>query len=237
MPLIHNVRQGSDEWEALRRGKPTASQFDKIITPLGKASAQWEVYANKCIAELILKRRIDDAMASSGAMERGHYLEDEAMRYYEAQTGFDTKLVGFVTTDDGRVGCSPDRLVGDDGLLELKCPLPHTQIGYLLKGGIEDKYKPQLQGQLFVTGRQWVDILAYDPDFPDHVIMRVEREAAYLACLETLLQRFNDYVHTSVLTLAEKWKGINRVPDALEDFLGMTDDVPEIRNAQTLLAG
>jgi hypothetical protein len=65
----------------------------------------------------------------------------------------------------------------------------------------------------------------------------VEREAAYLACLETLLQRFNDYVHTSVLTLAEKWKGINRVPDALEDFLGMTDDVPEIRNAQTLLAG
>lgn len=242
MAKYHDVSQNTEAWEELRRGIPTASAFHKIISPLGKESEQREAYVNICIAEKILKRQIDTQIANSDAMDRGHFLEGDAMRYYEAQTGMDTKPGGFVTTDDGLIGCSPDRLVGDDGLLELKCPLPHTQIGYLIaqikkERGIEVKskldlsikYKPQLQGQLYVTGRKWVDILTYDPDFPDHCVTRVERDEPYLACMEKLLGKFCDEVADGVIMLADHWKGLNDMPESL--------DLPVIRDAQTILAG
>lgn len=223
MPKFHEVAQNSEAWEALRRGIPTASSFDKIITPHGKPSVQWKEYAHRCIAEKILKRPIDFTIAGSNWMQRGHELEGEAVNYYEAQTGKDTQLIGFVTTDDGSVGCSPDRLVGNDGLMEIKCPAPHTQIGYLLTGGVEEKYTPQLQGQLYVTGREWVDILSYDPDFPDHVIIRVTRNDFFIKTLAEALDRFNSYVADGIIDLAERWKGINRTPDALEILIEDND--------------
>ena len=238
MSKYFDIPQRSELWDQARLGICTASQADTIITPLGKETSKdkWQRYAHKLIAEKIMKRRVDSSIASSPWIERGELLEGEAVAYYEAQTGKDTNLICFVTTDDGLSGCSPDRLVGTDGLLEIKVPAPHTQIGYFLRGKLEEQYTPQLQMQLYVTGRKYVDILSYSPDFPDHVIITVERHEAFIACLDTLLKRFNDYVHNGVLELAERWKGINRVPDALEDFFS-SNDVPEIRNAQTLLAG
>lgn len=228
MPKYHEVAQNSEAWETLRRGRPTASSFDKIITPTGKPSAQWREYAHRCIAEKILNRPIDFHIAGSKWMERGHELEGEAVNYYEAQTGSDTKVMGFVTTDDGTVGCSPDRLVGDEGLLEIKCPAPQTQIGYLLTGGVEEKYTPQLQGQLYVTARQWVDILSYDPDFPDHVIMRVTRNEEFIKTLAEAIDKFNSYVADGIIDLAERWKGIVRTPDAIEKLTGDNYYVPAI---------
>lgn len=230
MPKYLDISQNTDEWTTARLGLPTASQADKIITPLGKPSAQWKVYANKCIAEKILKRPVDFSIADSKWMERGHELEKDAINYYEAQTSIDTMPGGFVISDNGTCGCSPDRLAGYEGLLETKCPAPHTQIGYLLSQmpgnedkGIEDKYTPQLQMQLFVTGRKWVDILSYDPDFPDHVIMRVTRNDAYIKCLEALLEKFNDYVADGIIYLADRWKGINYKPDSIDLLLSDND--------------
>lgn len=193
MPKIHDVDQGSEAWERLRIGIPTSSSADKIITPEGKPSKQWEKYAYFLIAERFLDRKINTY--TSAAMENGKIVEEDAANDYELQTGNEAKIVGFITTDDGSIGCSPDRSVGDDGLLEVKCPMPQTQMEYLITGQIDKAYKPQLQMQLFVSGRQWVDIISFNPELPRSII-RVGRDEAYIACLAKLLADFNEFMDT-----------------------------------------
>ncbi len=200
MPKYYDVDQGSEKHEYLRMGIPTSSNFDKIITPLGKPSKQAEKYAYFLIAERFLNRKINTY--TSAAMENGKIMEEDAANDYELQTGRETKAIGFVTTDDGLIGCSPDRFVGDDGLVEFKCPMPQTQIEYLLTGKVDREYWPQLQGQLFVTGRQWVDIMSYNPELP-RCIVRVERDNEFIACLENLLWEFNTFIKEIMAKITE----------------------------------
>src|ERR1051326_7063323 len=91
----------------------------------------------------------------------------------------------------GRMGASPDRLVGDDGQLELKCPSPETHVRYLLfpQKGVDAEYRVQVQGQLYVTKRAWCDVVSYHPDLPS-VIVRVERDEEYIALLAEALTTF-----------------------------------------------
>jgi YqaJ-like recombinase protein len=218
--------QRSEAWDRMRLGIPTASDFKKIITAGGKKSDSWKTYANTCVAERILKRQVDTQIANSFAMQRGEDLEADAVLEYETQTNSDTKLVSFVTTDDGLVGCSPDRLVGDDGLLEIKCPLPQTQINYLLDGDIDKDYKPQLQGQLFVTEREYVDIFAYHPELP-FVIKRVERDEVYIRILEELLGNFNEYITDKIIELAPRFEALGQRRDGIDKLID-GGDVPAI---------
>lgn len=172
--------QGSPEWHAARLGVPTASQFGRILTPTGKLSASADSYMCELIAERMLGVPLN--AASSDFMERGKAMESDAVAWYELQRGMDTEAVGFCLTDDRRAGCSPDRLIGTDGGLEIKCPSPAVHIGYLLDGGISDKYKPQVQGAMWVTGRAWWDTLSYHADLPQ-ALVRVTRDDAYIAAL------------------------------------------------------
>lgn len=190
MPILHQCDQYSDEYARLRLGMPTSSKFEKLISPLGAPSKQWKQYAYHLIAEKLLNRQIDTY--TSPFMERGLGLEPEAVEFYELQNEVKTERIGFVTDDESRWGCSPDRLIGEDGLLEVKSPMPATQVEYLLTGKIDMKYWPQLQGQLFVTERQWVDIIAYHPELPPSII-RVERDVEFIASLEALLIEFNTF--------------------------------------------
>lgn len=188
MPIWHNdVEQGSEAWLKLRAGIPTASEFHKIITPTGKPSAQADGYLHHLLAEAILKRPI--AGPETEAMLRGRELEPQAVAAYELQTGFDTTVCGFVTNDEGTIGASLDRLVDVNGALETKCPNPATHVGYLLSRKIENEKKPQVQGQLYVSGRQWVDVMSYHPEM-DRVIIRVERDEEYIRLLHHLLTDF-----------------------------------------------
>jgi hypothetical protein len=139
-------------------------------------------------------------------MERGQIVEADAAEWYELTENLDTQKIGFITTDDGRIGASPDRLIGDEGLLEIKCPEPAAQVEYLLTGKLERSYYPQLQGQLLVSGRAWVDIVAWSADLPSTVI-RVERDEKYIAGLATELGSFNaeiDRVMGMIRTVAPK---------------------------------
>jgi hypothetical protein len=122
-------------------------------------------------------------------MERGSRMEAEAVAYYDFQQGVVTERVGFITTDDGRYGASPDRLVGEEGLLEIKVPAPHTHIGYLLGKGADKTYKPQIQGQLLVTGRAWVDVMSYNPEMPP-ALVRVQRDDGFIRDLAKHLDDF-----------------------------------------------
>lgn len=219
MPKYHFCDQYSEEYEKLRLGLPTASNFHKIITPTGKPSTQWQNYAYHLIAERILGRKVDTY--TSPAMEIGLEMEPYAVAYYECAKDIETKQVGFVTNDAASIGCSPDRLVGEDGLLQIKCPMPHTQVRYWLEGKLDDKHKPQLQGELYITRRHWIDIVSWHPELPRTTI-RVERDEVYIACLDKLLLDFNSFIMGVMHKIKEsddytKQKiGISNVPTELQ---------------------
>jgi hypothetical protein len=181
-----DVKQGTEEWHQARLGIPTASQFHRIITPKGAPSSQAIGYVHELIAEKLLGRPVD--IGATPAMERGTFLEPEAVAYYEMLAGVDTQPGGFCLSDDRRVGCSPDRLIGDDAGIEIKCPSPATHVGYLL-GHEADKYRCQVQGCMFVTGRdRWI-WLSYCPGLPPAIVEH-RRDAAFHEQLAIQLSRF-----------------------------------------------
>jgi hypothetical protein len=166
MPKFHYIDPYTDKWWKARRGKPTASQFHRIFTPGGKKSDQQKKYMYELIAEKLL----DETMKKDDQtfwMERGSHMEAEAIEAFQQTKSLILKRVGFVTTNDERIGCSPDCLVeGSVQAVEIKCPAPWTQIGYLLNGVEDDKYKPQVQGQLLIGGWDTVHFFAYHPQMP-----------------------------------------------------------------------
>lgn len=186
-----DVEQGTVEWRMARVGILTASTFDKIITATGKQSSAWEKHMHRVLAEQLLNVPLDDG-ADGGFLERGNVLEKRAVSYYELQKDCHTAPGGFVLRDDERTGASPDRLVGDAGLLEIKCPAAHTHIGYLLDtDGIG--HKPQVQGQLWVCEREWSDTLSFNPEMPP-ALVRQYRDDKFIAALEGYVKQFHDAV-------------------------------------------
>lgn len=185
---VYNLQQGTPAWLLVRMGVPTASNFGKIITPDGKPSRQSEDYLDELVGQLMSGK--PEETYKSAAMKRGNELEPYAVEYYEHWTNRLTQEVGFVTTDDGRVGCSPDRVVqGGEGLLEIKCPMHKQHIKNLKSGTIDRKYFPQVQGQLLLTKRKWCDFVSYHPDMPASIV-RVERDEKFLDLLMHELDSF-----------------------------------------------
>jgi hypothetical protein len=201
--IILNVEQGSAEWFAARLGIPTASQFGRILTPKTmKLSDQSAGYMQELIAEQLLGQAMDDG-GSIGFMQRGEVLERKAVEFYELQRDVETEKVGFVLRDDSRVGCSPDRFVGADGLLEIKCPSAKVHVGYLLDDeGIG--YRAQVQGQLWITGRAYVDTLSYNPELPP-ALVRVHRDEEFIGKLAAAVDQFLSFLDESKLKLNRKY--------------------------------
>lgn len=188
---IHNVPQGTPQWLALRLGIPTASEFDKIVTPkTGKLSASAPKYACKLIAERLLNRPVQ-SLDGLAYIERGKELEPQAVRQYGFENDVETDPVGFITNDAGTIGASPDRLIrGRPAGVEIKCPAAHTHVAYLLEGH-DEKYRPQVQGQLYVAEFDYVDFYSFHPRMPPALI-RTPRDTAYIALLHNALDEFND---------------------------------------------
>jgi hypothetical protein len=105
------------------------------------------------------------------------------------------------------MGCSPDRLVGDNGLLEIKAPLPHTQVEYWISGEVGERFWPQLQGQLYISRRSWVDIVSWHDVLPK-IVMRVEPDERFMNALDRELQIFNFFIER----VMEKIRAMNEVP-------------------------
>ena len=207
MPVLHDVAQYSEDYDRLKIGIPTSSNFHKIITPQGKPSKQWREYACVLIAERILQQRIE--FYNSPVMERGLIVEAEAADWYEFDHDVTVQRIGFITDDERTMGCSPDRLVGDAGLLEIKAPLPQTQVGYWISGELSERFRPQLQGQLYITQRSWVDILCWHDVLPK-LIMRVEPDEKFIKALGRELRIFNYFVEG----VMEKIRGTSELPIA-----------------------
>lgn len=186
--IAHDCIQGTPEWLALRAGIPTASNFDRILTPKGKPSTQVTKYMHALLAERLMGHPVLEFV--SMWMDRGQQLEAEAVAFYEGQRDLDTTKIGFLTNDARTVGASPDRFVGADGLLEIKVPKESTHVAYLLTKSVDAEYYPQVQGQLWISGRSWLDILSYHPEMPPALI-RVERDDKYIELLECAVGDFS----------------------------------------------
>lgn len=210
-----NVTQGTPEWLAVRLGIPTASNFDRIVTPKGALSASSEKYLNELVAEWFIGEPVTNQ--ATEYMERGTTLEAEAVDWYQWDTQLSTSRIGFCTLDDGSAGCSPDLLVGGDGLAEIKCPSAPVHVGYL-RGGIHDEYKCQTQGQLWITGRKWVDVMSFHPIMPK-VRVRFDRDEEFIGKLAAAVAAFTVKLADAKAKLEPEW--INRM-----EVVGATDDHP-----------
>lgn len=193
---IYNLSQRSEEWHAVRRGLPTCSRFDSILTPSkGAPSSAQDTLINQLIAESILPPQEGFILPSvmTPEMEQGVRLEAEARCCYELEHAKKTvREVGFVVHDSGLFGGSPDALVGaegeEEGGVEIKCPQLATHIGYLREGVLPQAYKLQVHGYLAVTGLAWWSFFSYARHAqPFHVV--VHRDD-FTAKLETELLAF-----------------------------------------------
>ena len=180
----NKIEQGSDEWKLLRRGVPTCSKFGNILpaTTL-KKSASYEGYLNQLAAESI---GLYDDWKGNQHTERGNEYEPEAVFYYEFTNNRNTEVTGFIWKDERKlVGGSPDRLVGLDGGLEVKCPAAKAHIGYLRSGELPSEYRAQVYGYLWLTGRKWWDFISFHPEFTKQFECRLTvDDEAYCEWLE-----------------------------------------------------
>lgn len=179
--------QGSPEWLLARCGVPTASDFDRILTTTGKLSKSRTGYLHKLAGERIAGK--PEETYQNGAMQRGTIMEAEAREFYEITTGETIQKVGFCTGDDGLYGASPDGLIGEDGGIEIKCPMIGTHVSYLVGRGLPTEYYQQVQGGLLITGRKWWDFISYYPGLKP-LVVRVVPDAEYQATLEKELVVF-----------------------------------------------
>jgi len=187
MRIIECV-QNSPEWFAARCGIPTSSNFDKIITADGKPSKQRQKYLYQLAGERSAGKA--EETYQNAAMLRGIEMEDEARKLYEVITGGTVIQVGLCITEGKTIyAASPDGLFKDDGLVEIKCPLIYTHVSYLLNGGLVEDYFQQLQGQLLVTGRKWVEIMSYYPGLKP-LLVPVNRDEKFLKALKIELEIF-----------------------------------------------
>jgi len=182
---ILDVVQGSDEWLKARLGVPTASRFKDIVTPTkADKSKSQDRYMYELLAELITGKQ---ETYTNEHIERGNELEPKARLAYEIATGNEVREVGIML--DNGIGASPDGLIGSEGGLEIKCPKSTTVVKYLLENRLPLEYKPQVMGNLWISGRKWWDFVVYHPDF-DIFILRVEREEEYIQKLAKEVMAF-----------------------------------------------
>ncbi len=192
--LDHPQRSGP--WYAARRGLPTCSRFDQILTAVtGKPSAAQSKLIDELLAESLCP--VEEALPEyvSPEMEQGMRLEAEARCAYEFEFANSQPIreVGFILSECGRFGGSPDALVGDDGGVELKAPSPSTHLGYIRGGTLPNEYRVSVHGYMVVTGRKWWDFASYARHLPRFCI-RVQRDdftAKLAAELEAFCAKYN----------------------------------------------
>lgn len=187
------IEQGTEAWAAARRGKVTASRVADVIkkTKSGYSTSR-KNYAAQLLCERLTGRTAEGF--SNAAMQWGTEKEPEARVAYEFMKNVTVDLVGFIDHPTiAMSGASPDGLVGEDGLVEIKCCNTATHLEVLMSGEIDPDYLTQIQWQLACSGRKWCDYVGFDPRLPAHLqlyIKRIERDQRTIIELETEVSGF-----------------------------------------------
>lgn len=205
------IEQGSPEWFAARLGKVTASRVADVVA---KTKTGWGASRANYMAELIAERLTGETAASytNAAMQWGVDKEPDARAAYEFRTDAAVVAVGFVPHPAiAMSGASPDGFIGEDGLLELKCPNTSTHIDTLLGQTGATKYLTQMQWQMACTGRAWCDFVSYDPRLPEAMrlfIARVKRDDRLINELEHHVREFLTELEAKVTALTKSYGGV-----------------------------
>ena len=189
MKIISNVEQGTPEWLALRLGIVTCSELDTLLVN-GKGEAGLGAGAFTYMDTLIGERitgEAADPFTGNRHTERGHELEGTGRQLFEAQTGVTTQQVGIILNHG--IGYSPDSLIGEDGLCEIKTKLPKFQVGVILGNEVPKDHIAQCQGGLWVSEREWIDFVSYWPGMP-LFIKRAYRDEAMIRKLSERVKVF-----------------------------------------------
>lgn len=182
---ILNCEQGTDEWLEARMGIPTSSKFSTVMAK-GQGKTR-DKYMRQLAGEILTGKPMEHF--TNGHMDRGHEMEPDARNLYAFMQDAEPELVGFIR--NGQKGCSPDSLVGESGMVEIKTKLPDLQIECLLADRLPPEHKAQCQGNLWVAEREWIDFVSYWPGLPLFV-KRSYRDEEYLKTLASEVDRFND---------------------------------------------
>lgn len=191
--MSEDIVQGSTEWLRLRSGKVTASRIAEVVA---KTKTGYSSSRSNYLATLLVERLTGEPTDTfqTAAMAHGTATEPEARAVYEFWHNVEVQEVGFIHHPGiAMSGCSPDGVIGEDGLLEIKCPQPAAHIETLLTQTVPDKYTKQMAWQMAVTGRKWCDYVSYQPSMPEHMrlfVKRVERDDKLIAELEAEVVKF-----------------------------------------------
>lgn len=198
------MEQRSEEWFQARLGKVTASRVSDVLAKIKTGeSASRRNYKVQLVSERLTGTKQDTYV--NQAMQDGIDREEEARASYVFSHS-NVEEVGFIVHPTLEAGASPDGLVGDDGLIEIKCPLATTHTDNLINKEVPSKYIPQIQWQLRCTGRKWCDFVSYNPNFPSNLQMfvkRVEADKDYQDELEVEIKQFLTEVNDIVNKLKE----------------------------------
>ena len=196
---IFACEQGSPEWFALRAGIPTASEFAAVLAQGrgGGPSKTRRTYMLKLAGERIMGEPAEGV--TNAHLDRGIAMEPEARAFYSFVTDHTVGPVGFIKSEAG-CGCSPDGLIGDDGMLEIKTSLPHLLADLLLADQFPPGHKAQVQGQLWIAEREWCDLIVYWPKMPVF-IKRAHRDEKYIDDLARAVEQFQEELDSVVAAL------------------------------------
>lgn len=201
--------QGSDEWKAARCGKVTASRVSDVIA---KTKSGWGAGRANYMAELIAERLTGSPAEgfTNAAMQWGTDNEPLARAAYAFYVGVAVTEIAIVPHPKiAMTAASPDGLVGDDGLVEFKCPNTATHIETLLGGSVPQKYITQMMWQMACTGRKWCDFVSFDPRLPESMRVftkRVLRDEPLIAQLEKDVEAFLAELNITVKDLLVKYE-------------------------------
>lgn len=185
---VIDCEQGTEPWYRARLGIVTASMFATVLAKGrdGGASLTRKTYLYKLAGEIITGEPAENY--SNAYMERGHIMEADARDMYAFKADVDPRQVGFIR--NGPKGCSPDSLIGDAGMLEIKTKTAHLHIECLLRDDFPPEHKAQCQGALWVAEREWIDLAIYWPGLP-LIVKRAYRDEPYLTALGAAVDQFN----------------------------------------------
>jgi putative phage-type endonuclease len=198
------MEQRSEEWFQARLGKVTASRVADVLAKIKSGeSASRRNYKIQLVSERLTGEKQETYI--NQAMQDGIDREFYARERYVQQFG-EVEEVGFVKHPTLEAGASPDGMVGDDGIIEIKCPMGSTHTETLMTQDVPSRYVPQIQFQLLVTGRKWCDFVSYNPMFPEHLqvfVKRVEADPVYQKELESEVKQFLKEVDDVINKLKE----------------------------------
>lgn len=205
---VFDCEQGSEDWFACRAGIPTASKFATVMAKgEGKTRSK---YMRQLAGEIITGEPMESF--TNGHMDRGKEMEDEARNLYAFVTDADIRRVGFIR--NGKKGASPDSLVGEEGGLEIKTALPDIQIERLISGKLPPEHVAQVQGNIWLSEREWWDFCSYWPKLP-LLKVRVFRDDIYIKNMAGEIDRFND----ELAAMVESIRNYDRRSEILKNQL------------------